>query len=387
MPRATVVPVTPPVVKWALEESGYPIDEVAAATGVSSKVIRSWEAGETKPTLTQLRAFANKLKRPVAAFLLPRPPRLPLPALEFRRAPGESRRHLNPDERRMVRSAARLQRVLSWINGELHRPEVALPRTSIQASTETAATEARSRLGATGAEIQDWSSPSTAFHWWRSAVERSGVFVLILPMGTDGCRGFSLWDDQAPLIAVNSAWSAEARIFTLFHEYGHLLTRTNSACLEGTHRLRSVQSDAVERWCEQFAAAVILPLEPLQRFLASHDWQRGVTEVDVVRRIAKHFRGSLRATALRLIALGTADWKLYSLLPPTVDRKAPGGGGTGRDRAQLRRDQYGDFTIATFATALQQDVVSRGDVLDYLDIPPRALGTGGRVQSVAAESE
>ena len=385
--RATVVPVTPSVVKWALEESGYPVDEVAAAAGVAPATIRAWEAGDEKPALSQLRAFASKLKRPLATFLLPRPPRVLIPALEFRRAPGEARKQLSPDERTMVRLAARLQRVLSWINRELHNAPVDLPRTGIKASTQTAAEETRTRLGAGGAELQVWSTASAAFRWWRSVVEANGVFVLVLPMGNDGCRGFSLWDDHAPLITLNSAWSAEARIFTLLHEYGHLLTRTNSACLESAHRRVRPQSDDVERWCEQFAAAVLLPSAQLQQLLASHGWERSVSDVGVVRKIANHFKVSLRATTLRLIDLGIAGWDLYTSLPSTVDRKPRGGGGTGRDRGQLRHDQYGDYTIRLFAAALQRDVVSRGDLLDYLDAPPSTLAAGGDVEHVAVESD
>lgn len=381
------MPVTPSVMRWAVDESGYPLEELAAATGVTSATIESWRAGASQPSLTHLRALASKLKRPLAAFLLPHPPRLPVPALEFRRAPGEQRRHLNPDERRLVRSAARLQRVLSWINRELQRPQVGLPRASIKASAESAAVETRDRLKAAGLDPQSQPSSSAAFQWWRSALEQSGVFVLMLPMGAEACRGFSLWDDDAPLVAVNTAWSAEARTFTLFHEYGHLLTRTNSACLEGTHHRASAQSDAVERWCEQFAAAAILPLADLQQVLSSHGWQRGVTDVGIVVKIAKHFKASLRATTLRLIGLGVAGWELYRSLPPTADRKPSGGGGSGRDRTQVRHDQYGDYAMKLFAAALQREVVSGGDVLDYLDLSPQALAAGGGVESVTAESE
>jgi Zn-dependent peptidase ImmA (M78 family) len=387
MPRATAVPITPSVMTWAISESGYPLDELAAATGVSPGTIKLWQAGESQPSLTQLRALASKVKRPLAAFLLPRPPQLPLPPLEFRGPPGEQRSRLNPDERRGVRDAARLQRVLSWILGELGRPKLEVPRVSIKAAIDREAADAAARIGVAAEAQVQWPTPHAAFHKWRAALERSGVFVLTLPMGTDACRGFSLWDDRAPLIAVNTAWSAEARIFTLFHEYGHLLTRTNSACREGTYRRTNAQSDTVERWCEQFAAAVILPLRQLQRFLTEHGWQRRVAEVEAVRKVARHFKASLRATTLRLIGMGVAEWELYASLPPTADRRSPGGGGTGRERAHVRHDQYGAHTMQLFRAALQHDVIGRGDVLDYLDLPPLALSASRGHEPPTAETE
>ncbi len=387
MPRATAVPVTPSVLTWAVTDSGYPLDELAAVAGVSPDVITSWGAGESQPSLTQLRALANKIKRPLAAFLLPRPPELPSPLLEFRSPPGAERRQLNPSERRNVRDAARLQRVLSWMVRELRLPQVNVPRVSIRAAIEGEAAQARVRIGIGVREQEQWTTSSAAFKGWRSALEKSGIFVLVLPMGADACRGFSLWDSHAPLIAVNTAWNAEARIFSLFHEYAHLLTRTNSACIEGTYRRTSAQSDTVERWCERFAAATILPVKQLRQLLEAQGWDRRVTEVEDVRSVAKRFKASLRATTLRLIDVGVAEWNLYASLPKSADRKLRGGGGAGRDRAQVRHDQYGAHTMQLFRAALEHDVVGRGDILDYLDIAPPALSASRVSEPSAAETE
>jgi hypothetical protein len=53
----------------------------------------------------------------------------------------------------------------------------------------------------------------------------------------------------------------------------------------------------------------------------------------------------------------------------------------------VRQEQYGDHTIGLFAEALHRDVVSRGDVLDYLDVSPHALSTGSGVESAPAEPD
>ena len=93
-----------------------------------------------------------------------------------------------------------------------------------------------------------------------------------------------------------------------------------------------------------------------------------VTDTKAVGRIARRFRASMRATALRLISLEAANWGLYKSLPPLAERKPPGGGGVGRTRVQIRYDQYGPHTTEVFTTALQKDVVNRADVLDYLNV-------------------
>jgi len=200
----------------------------------------------------------------------------------------------------------------------------------------------------------------------------------MLPLGEELCRGFSLWEEYAALIAANTAWNIEARIFTLFHEYGHLLTRTSSACAEASARRTVANDDPAERWCEQFASAVIIPPADLKRYLVSRGLSGSpITDLSEVRRIATTFKASLRATALTLIESGAASRKLYSSLPPIPHRKSDGGGGAGRNRAQIKRDQYDSRALNVFAEALQEDVVSRGDVLDYLDIAPESLVQSG----------
>ena len=42
-------------------------------------------------------------------------------------------------------------------------------------------------------------------------------------MPVDDARGFSLTDGEPYVIVVNSADADRARLFTLFHEYAHIL--------------------------------------------------------------------------------------------------------------------------------------------------------------------
>lgn len=204
-----------------------------------------------------------------------------------------------------------------------------------------------------------------AFESWRSELEHVGVTVVQCAMGTTACRGFSMWDERSPLVAVNTAWSDEARIFTLFHELGHLLTRTDSAC--GPDHIAPHAGDPTERWCEAFAAAVLIPAAALS------DVSK-VDSVSVVSREARRMKVSLCAMALRLISLRKASWPLYQSIPPAADAKRRGGaGGTGRNRAEIRADEFGRRTTELFVAAVQRDVISRSQALDYLDIPSGAF--------------
>jgi Zn-dependent peptidase ImmA (M78 family) len=372
MPRATEVPITPDVLVWAISESGFSDEELAEEVRVSREVLLSWKHGTARPTLTQMRRVAAKVHRQLATFLLPAPPDRPAPYVEFRDIAGRTRRELLPIERRYLRRAYRMQQMLAWIEGELGKDRPRLRQFSLSEEPDSVAKEWRRLLSITEQEQEKWPSASRAFDGWRAAVERLGLAVFLFPLTARGCRGFSLWNDRVPVVAVNTAWREEARIFTLLHECGHLVTGSNSACAEWAGRAtRPV--DPVERWCERFAAAVLLPAESVVRLLTSLSLRKPIVDLGAVRTIANRFKVSLRAAALRLIELRWADRSLYDELPPTTDSKPPGGGGSGRNRLAMREDELGLRGTALFVEAVREDVISRSQAVEYLDIPDPAF--------------
>lgn len=370
MGRGTAVPVTPSVLAWAISESGYKERDVAAKLKVPLSDLHAWLEGRDQPTLTRARALASLLKRPLSTFLLPRPPERTRPHVEFRHPPTSRREALNPTELRHLREAARLQRGLEWILTELNEASPQIPKARVDDEVERIAEAARRHLGVSPEDQLRWADAGAALENWRTALERSGVAVLLLQLGKESCRGFSLWNDRAPLIALNTWWNPSARIFTLFHEYGHLLTRTNSACVLGRYKLGD-HSDPTERWCERFAASFLLPWPNVFGVLQSEtSWRQGstITKLEPAQKIVRRFKVSLRAAVLWLIERGIAQWELFESIPAIADDKPTGGGGGGRTRLDIREDEYGRHATQLFVKALDRDVVGYGDVIDYLDI-------------------
>jgi Zn-dependent peptidase ImmA (M78 family)/transcriptional regulator with XRE-family HTH domain len=378
MSKPTPVPITPSVLTWAMRESGYTPESLAKDLKVSTETIAAWLGGSKQPNLTEFWKLVSLLKRPPATFLLPTSPiSTPLP-IQFRRPSGASRSDLTTRERHAIRGARRLQETVSWILRELEEQPAHLPQFGIVQHVEQIAPQVRQLLTASlnGSFGTDWQDSSDAWEDWRKAVEGAGILVFQFSMGKEAVGGFSLWDDVAPVIAINTAWNSAARIFSLFHELGHLVTRTSSACLEARGNKLSTHADETERWCERFAAAVLIPRESLAGFLEDHlKWHPGqqIVRLDSAKRIANNFRVSLRSSVLRLIELGWASWSLYQEIPPYSDDKPKGGGGTGRVRGEIREDQYGERTVNLFVRALQHDILGRSEVLDYLDMPDSYL--------------
>ena len=372
MPRGTEVPITPEVLRWAVEESGYTDELLADHVDVSVDDIASWKRGDTRPTRTPMRKLATKLHRQFAMFLLPAPPTQAPLQVQFRSIGPQLLRRFSPKERRYLRRARRQQEIIGWLSQELNEPPPDLPRHSLSDSSHTAGVRMREQLNIEFSQQEKWQSPSHAFDHWREAIGGIGVTVFVYSLGQDSCNGFSLWHERAPVIAINSAWNEEARIFTLFHELGHLLLRGSSACLE---RIGRQMNDPTERWCEQLSASVLLPAGAIDQLLRKIGSTGGVRDLNVARAVARKARISLRAATLRLIEVGVAGWDLYDAIPPVTDEKpkAGGGGGGGRNRFTIKEDEFGPRATRVFVDAVRQDLLSRSQAVEYLDIPDAAF--------------
>ncbi len=369
MGRSVQVPITPAVLEWAIEESGMDRAAVAHKVEVEPDQLDAWLRGDERPTLTAFKKLATALRRPTATFLLPSPPKAKPLAIEFRHPPGVVERDLLPEERLAIREVRRLQDAVAWLVDETGLETAELPRLTISTKPDVAGRRLRDLLGVDVATQSTWRDAGVALKEWRRAIEKVGVLVFLLPIGADAGRGFSLWNPRAPAIVANTHWNPAARIYTLFHELAHLLTRTNSVCADdGSSRETHGQSD-LERWCEQAAAAALMPEAELRKAAGAP------VHVDLATagRIAAQFRVSLKAAALRLIDLDLATWALFKALPTGTDSKQGGGGGNGRNRAQIRIDEYGARTINAFLRGVHRDVIGTSDAMRYLNVSDHDL--------------
>ncbi len=111
------------------------------------------------------------------------------------------------------------------------------------------------------------------------------------------------------IVANTSKVSAAARCFTLAHELGHLVSRQDAACVDQQGFLEGAQ---VERWCERFGAAFLMPPAPMAHLADNLRLGPQSADLPEVRAVARAFRVSHRAAALRLIEMGYATRDLYA---------------------------------------------------------------------------
>lgn len=369
------VPITGEVLRWARDESGMSIDALAAEINVSPGQVEEWEVESRAPSRGQFSRLAEVLRRPSAVFLLPSAPEGSSISPSLRSAPGLGGNPLRQEDLGAIRRAQRHQSILSWYIRDRGSPPIDLPTYRPEADAATAGENAR-LTSEIGVEDQlEWTTDVQAFRAWCAALERRGVFVQQASLGREGVRGFSLWDDYAPLIVVNSAYHPTARSYSLMHEYGHMLCRTVAACRDFVGSFEEDRS--TERWCERFAASFLIPEQVLIQVASDRGIteRRPASEPPVVRKVARRFRVSGRAMAIRLTDLGLGTRDLYSKFAAWSKRRDwnEGGGGDSETRIEKRQRELGHATILTLLEALEAGRLNLRDATDYLRLSPNEV--------------
>mgnify|MGYP005816892701 CR=1 FL=1 len=368
------VPITGSVLAWARSEAGYTVPELAARLTVSPATVASWESEEARPGLTEFGRILEAVRRPSAIFYMDQPPTGAGMPMSFRTAAGGSDRRVSPSALREIRKARRLQEAVGWVQRTSGKAEVEVPQVEWTRSDPTeVAVGLRDELSLPITEQASWPNESAALRQWRTIYDELGVLVFALQLGKEDIRGFSAWDAYAPMIAMNTAYTPSARIFTMAHELGHLITRSDSACVDWVNPRR--ESDAtLERWCERFAAAFVLPPRALRAYVTQAfavSERHPVAEFETARRIARRLKVSIRATAISLVDAGLGVSDLYAI----VDREAEaldfprhGGGGGGMSLVEKRLTQYGSRVPRTLLTAVGDGRLGSLDAADYLGV-------------------
>jgi len=116
-------------------------------------------------------------------------------------------------------------------------------------------------------------------------------------------RGFALVDEMAPLVFINGADTKAAQIFTLVHELAHLWL--GEAALDDND-LSSEPETETERWCNQVAAEVLIPLSGLADEPENEDSVSA--QID---RLARRFKVSTLVALRRLYDARRMSWADY----------------------------------------------------------------------------
>lgn len=301
------VEVKPQLLAWARTRSG--IDEPTWTKRFPR--YDDWLAGDRVPTLKQLEEFARKTYTPVGYFFLDEPPVEAVPIPDYRTIGDRPAAEVTSAD--LLDTLYTCQARQEWyrdsqlLNGE--RPLEFIATVTTASDPRQVAATMRDVLGWTSetrSRLRSWDGALTQL---RENAEAIGVLVMISgiagsntqrKLDPEEFRGFALTDPYAALVFINGADSKAAQVFTLAHELAHLWLGSTALSDVAPESTRSFDD---ERWCNQVAAELLVPMDD---FAAAFDPTADLRSQ--LQPLAEQFRVSTQVILGRAREAGALSW-------------------------------------------------------------------------------
>ena len=379
--------VEPQVLKWLRTSSGLTIGETARRLNTKSENLIAWEAGESQPSMPQLRKLANAFKRPISYFYLPQPIDEPSIPHDFRRLPEADDRRYSPSLLHEIRTAYRRRSVALDLASDLGVSFAlfdSLGTACIEEDAEAVAQRIRVLIGVETVHQKKWGDSRATYRGWREKIEELGVLVFqVIDVDVNQMLGFSFAYSELPVIAVNRKLAPNGRTFTMLHEFVHLLLGTSGICDIDDSLPHSPQEQQVEIFCNHVAGAALVPrsellAHPLVESARPRmrDW-----EDDTLIILAREFGASEEVIVRRLLINGRASQAFYARKRSEYE-------------ARLATKKSGDSATREFKRNMPQEAVSNlssfarlvleGYHADMLSLAEASRHLGVRAEKVAA---
>jgi Zn-dependent peptidase ImmA (M78 family) len=312
MARSIPALVKPSLLRWARESVRLSFELHADDLPFDTDLIKAWENGEGSPTIPELRKLGKAYKRPLAVFFLAEPPTKFDAQREFRRLPEILPGQESPALMFAIRQAA-YHREAAIELAKLTGTDVPELGGSLHPGMESekAGQVVRSLLALSWQQQLDWSSPHAALAGWRAAVE--SLSILVFQAGgveLDEMRGTCLPDQPFPIILVNSKDAPHGRVFTLLHEFIHILFHASGHQTSRMEGRRAPEEQSLEVAANAFTSSTLLPSGPFIRELSRYP-AAAEGDDEALRLLSQRVKVSPEAVLRRLADLGLSSRSVY----------------------------------------------------------------------------
>jgi Zn-dependent peptidase ImmA (M78 family)/DNA-binding XRE family transcriptional regulator len=312
--------ISPALITWARDTAGFSRAEAAARLKITEEQLASWESrdDEVAPSIPQLRKLATLFKRPLAVFYLPEPPMKFEVMRDLRRLPGAGIRQFSPALQLEIRAAAERRELALDLAADLDQeiPTFTL-NADISEDAEAVGGRIRVALGVTDELQANWRDADgrAGFNAWRSRIESTGTLVFqTTTFPIEEASGFAISASVSPIISVNRSDALTRRTFSMLHEFAHLMVRVSGVSDLETDERRPPEDQRIEVFCNQVAAAALMPKDPLlaqpgvaEQGLRSEAWS------DVqISDLARRFNVSREALVRRLLTFNRTTSGFYN---------------------------------------------------------------------------
>lgn len=306
------------MLRWAREWRGRSIEDAAKKVNKKPEDVIAWESIDNSavPTVIQARKLADFYDRAFLEFFLPEPPEIPGPSetVDYRLYTGDAAPEPSWElsDLRQWAESSRANALDLFADLEETPPEI--PEDcffTVATDPEAAAAQIRERMAfkVSDQTALDASNKLALTKLLRKKIEDFGVMVL-RHSGLKALRVRGLCIANFPLPVIVYANEAPApQAFTIAHEFAHVLLKAGG--ISGK-RTKKYEEQSVEKWCDRFAAAFLMPASMLVAYLGDKPAQphAGIKDENLAE-LAKLLRISPHATLIRLVNLGYVAGDYY----------------------------------------------------------------------------
>ena len=297
------------VLLWAIKESQKSINDIE----LKFSKINEWINGDSAPTMKQIESLANFLKIPFGYMFLATPPKTNVMKVEFRSIDNK----LPEVSKNLKDTLLEMDRNQSWMS-EL-RQELGWDKLDIiknfdikvndKATNVEVAKLAKKLLGLEEEWYLNHSTNEKAYNYLREKLEDAGILVMqngVVGFDThrklelNEFRAFMLYDDYAPLIFVNGTDSTAGKIFSLMHEFVHILYQQDDIISDSSR----VEIKANERKINQIASEVLIPQEVIKAKWIELENKEELARIDTISKMLKvsSYAVAVKLSEMRMIA-------------------------------------------------------------------------------------
>lgn len=294
--------IEPGVLSWVIERRGGDVNDYCRKDAKFDK----WLKGEQDPTFRQAEEFAKSNYVPMGYLYLPEPPVETMP-IPFFRSKKKKVENLNVMD--TVRILGERQ---SWLSGYLKGENLGGLDFVGSANTSMSISSVASRMYELLDLPQDWAfalpTVDKAIKDITDSLENIGCIVVFSStvgfnnarsIDVNDCRGFCLVDTDAPFIFINSKDAKQAQLFTLAHEFAHILLGYSA----GMGADEGMELGAKEAFCDRLAAVFLAPAD-----LFMEMWEKTNGNIDT---LVRRFKISRWVIARRAKELGMMNEDTY----------------------------------------------------------------------------
>lgn len=358
---------------WAIKSSGWAVENLAKRIKLTEGTIYGWIEGSINPNLRQLEILSGIIKRPLAAFLLPAPPaEKPLPK-DYRMLPEKEGKF---DKKTVfaIRRARRLQNISKELLENLNATMVStIPKFPISNSPIELADKYRIEFKLTIEQQAKLKTPYELFNLLRDIIEDKNILVFQISMPVEDARGFAIVDDTPAIIVVNSKDQIEARIFSLMHEFGHILLKESGISLP-ENALIVKSPEPVEKWCNEFASAFLLPKSVAKSIFDEN--KKSLTETKILDKLSRKYKLSKAMLLYNMLKLEYISYLEYEKTlerykPKPIESKKSKVFAPSADKKCL--SEKGQKFVSLVINNMEKGLITHSEALGYLSLKSRNL--------------